>query len=648
MNFKLKLFAVLLSFATLGVAQTTKNDVLFTIDGDPVKANEFIRVYNKNLDLVKDESQKDVDAYLKLFVNYQLKIKEAKNLKLNENLQYQREFRSYKKQLTQNYLADNKVTDQLVEEAYNRLSYDIDASHVLVRLDASETDTLQAYNQVLALRDRVLKEGYKAVQKDVHNGKTIFAEDLGYFSAFKMVYDFETVAYNTPVGEVSMPFRTRFGYHIIQVYDKRLSRGEVTVKHIMVANKQEDTLLNPEERIHQLYKKINQGESFESLAKQFSDDKSSSSKGGLLTPFTGGQLSSKVFEDVAFSLNEKDEISKPFASDFGWHIIKMVKKTPFQDFEALKPELEQRVKRDSRSSLINSALAQKLKSAYNIQENTEALNYFTTILNEKFFKKGWLLPDDFPTETPFLTIGTTTLTYKDFGMNLLRSQQRYFGKHADFKTIVATEYNIFLEAELIKHREENLEFEDEEFGYILKEYRDGLLLFDLMEKEIWNAAAKDTVGLDAYYNAHKADYTWEERVDAVLISGAKKSNISKAIKLLRKGQTVAEVSEKLNSKDEQKIIVTKGIMSKNDDALPIDLKLEKGISELYKKHDAYHALVINDILPSGVKTFEEARGRIISDYQNILENQWIDTLNKKYEVKIDQNVLAKVKTKILK
>ncbi|WP_452218864.1 peptidylprolyl isomerase [Lacinutrix undariae] len=648
MNLKLKLFAVLLSFATLGVAQTTKNDVLFTVDGDPVKANEFIRVYNKNLDLVKDESQKDIDAYLTLFVNYKLKIKEAKSLQLDEDLQYQREFRSYKKQLTQNYLADNKVTDQLVEEAYNRLAFDIDASHILVRLDANETDTIQAYNKILALRNRVLNEGYKTVQKEVHNGQTIFAEDLGYFSAFKMVYDFETVAYNTPVGEVSMPFRTRFGYHVVQVHDKRASRGEVVVKHIMVSNKQKDSLLDPEERIQQLYKKINQGESFESIATQFSDDKSSSSKGGLLAAFTGGQLSSKVFEDVAFSLNEKDEISKPFATDFGWHIIKMVKKKPFQDFETLKPELEQRVKRDSRSSLINTALAKKLKESYNVEDNDKAMAYFTSILNTNFFKKGWLLPTDLPTDETFVTIGTTALTYKDFGIHLLGSQKTYFGKHADLKSVVETEYNTFLEAELIKHREENLEFEDEEFGFILKEYRDGLLLFDLMENQIWNAGAKDTLGVQDFYNSHKTDYVWENRIDGVLISGAKKSNISKAVKLLKKGQTITDVSKKLNAKDEQKIIVTKAVMAATDTVLPSDLKLEKGVSSIYKKHDAYHAVIINEILPSGPKTFEEAKGKIISDYQNVLENSWIEALNAKYNVKVDNSVLEKVKKQILK
>src|SRR5690606_8236022 len=176
---------------------------------------EFIRVYNKNLDLVKDETQKDIDGYLKLFVNYQLKVKEAKRLGLDKDATYQREFTNYKNQLVKNYLSDSKVTDELVQEAYQRMATDVKASHILIRIDENEKDTLKVYNDLLDLRNRVLNEGYEKVKAEVHNGNTVFAENLGYFSAFKMVYEFESAAFNTKVGEVSMPFRTRFGYHIV-------------------------------------------------------------------------------------------------------------------------------------------------------------------------------------------------------------------------------------------------------------------------------------------------------------------------------------------------------------------------------------------------------------------------------------------------
>ena len=250
---KLLVTLVCFCFTFLAQAQLEKDDVLFTVDGDPIMASEFVRVYNKNLDLVKDESQKDVDAYLELFINYQLKVKEARRLGLQDDVKYIREFNNYKKQLTKNYMSDNKVTDVLVREAYERTTNDVKASHILVRIDESVIDdTLAVYNKVLKLRERIINEGFEAVQKEVHDGKSVFAEDLGYFGGFKMVYPFESAAFNTPVGEVSMPFRTRFGYHVVKVFEKRQSLGEVTVAHIMVSLKQNDSTINPETRIKQI------------------------------------------------------------------------------------------------------------------------------------------------------------------------------------------------------------------------------------------------------------------------------------------------------------------------------------------------------------------------------------------------------------
>jgi peptidyl-prolyl cis-trans isomerase SurA len=646
MKNKFYLSIIALCFTVFGFSQTTNNDVLFTVDKEPVKVSEFLRVYNKNLDLVKDESQKDIDAYLTLFINYQLKVKEARRLGLNEDAQYKREFENYKKQLTKNFLSDNTVTDALVKEAYDRLSYDIKASHVLIRIDETEKDTLKVYNDLMALRKRIFDEGYEKVQKDVHDGETVFAEDLGYFSAFKMVYPFETAAYNTKVGDVSMPFRTRFGYHIVNVFDKRASRGEVTVAHIMISNNQEDKSLNPEVRIKEIYKKIEQGENFESLAKQFSDDKSSSGKGGLLAPFSGGQLSSQEFEDVAFGLKKKAEISEPFQSDYGWHIIKLINKKGIPGFQEMKPELEQRVKRDARSSLINSALATELKKEYDVKENKEARSYFESILTDDYLKRAWTLPNVLDHEKAVFTIKNKVYNYTDFGNHLMSAQKSYVMKTVALKDIVEKEYDVFLEASIINYHEENLEFENEEFGYILKEYRDGLLLFDLMEKQVWNAAINDSIGLQNYYEAHKNNYVWEDRVDAVVVTAAKEADISKVIALLKNQVNIDEINAQLNATEEQKVIITKGTMEANHQALPKDFEFKEGVSKIYNYNDAYHVINVLEFLPKSIKAFEEAKGKVVSDYQNFIEENWLKTLNGRYKVEVSENVLAKVKNKI--
>nr|WP_321236723.1 peptidylprolyl isomerase [uncultured Psychroserpens sp.] len=645
---KVVMTTVFLCFVFFSQAQVKDNDVLFTVDGAPVKASEFIRVYNKNLDLVKDESQKDIDAYLTLFINYQLKVKEARRLGLDKDQKYLREFNNYKKQLTKSYMSDNKVTDALVKEAYERTTNDVRVSHILVRIEATETDTLAVYNQVLALRDRVLKEGYTAVQKDVHNGKTIFAEDLGYFGGFKMVYPFETIAFNTPVGEVSMPFRTRFGYHILKVFDKRQALGEVTVAHIMVSNKQKDSTVIPETRIRQIYKKIEQGEKFESLAKQFSDDKSSANKGGALSPFVGGQLSSKAFEDVAFSLENTGDISEPIKTDYGWHIIKLIRKKGIQPFEAVKSELENKVKRDSRSKLINSAMVKKLISKYNVQQNKDGLAYFESILTNDYFNQAWKVPENFNAKESIITIGDTAITYQDFVEFLMKTQRKYYRRNTDIKAVLKTEYNAFLESKVLQYREDNLELENEDFAFVLKEYRDGLLLFDLMEKEVWNAASKDSVGLQDYYSNHKSNYVWKDRIDAVILSSASKATIEKVKVELSNGISQEDILSSMNTQDDLKVISTVDVFEKGNRALPENVEFIKGVSSIYEHNDAFHVIKINEVLPTASKTLEEAKGKVVSDYQAYIEENWVKTLNKRFEVKVDKSVLKRVKKQILK
>ncbi|WP_232817844.1 peptidylprolyl isomerase [Winogradskyella tangerina] len=642
-NFKwlfLALFALNFSFSQ------EKDEILLTVDGEPILTSEFLRVYNKNLDLVKDESQKDVDGYLKLFTEYQLKLKEAKRLKLDEDTKYLREFQQYKRQLTKNYLSENKVTDALVQEAYDRSIIDLNASHVLVRLDESTSDTLAAYNQILKLRDRFLNEGFDALRADVHNGQSIFVEDLGYFSAFKMVYDFETAAYNTPKGEISMPFRTQFGYHVVKINDRRQSRGTVTAAHIMIALQQKDSTIDPEERIKDIYKKIQQGESFASLAKQFSDDKSSAKNGGKLAPFKSGQLSSIEFEDQAFGLAENGDMSAPFKTAYGWHIVKRIDLEPNPSFEVQKPQLESKVKRDTRSKLINTAMVKELKSRYDIVENLESKTYFESILTDDFFRRAWKLPEGLEAEKTLFSINNKKVTYNDFGKHLFSIQRAYNGRKTSFTNVIEREYEKYFEREILQFREENLEFENEEFANILKEYRDGLLLFELMEKEVWNRASKDSTGLEQFYQKHKSNYRWNDRVEVLMASTADQSIAERVLKMMQNGKAKEEIEAELNSEAKKNIIFTSGVFDLNDNKLPTSLRFEKGIDKIYEHNDAFHVIEVINTLPAGDKTLEEARGNVVNDYQTQIENDWLKGLYGRFEVEVNKKALKAVKSKI--
>ncbi|MFL0353522.1 peptidylprolyl isomerase [Xanthomarina sp. GH4-25] len=638
-------------------AQNSQGEVLFTVDNDPVYVSEFTRVFNKNIDLVKDESQKDVDEYLKLFINYKLKLKEAHSLGLDTKKSYINELANYKSQLAKNYLTDSKVTDELIEEAYYRTVNEVKASHILIRIPdhpshedgmhvENEVDTLQIYNDLLKLRERVLNEGFETVKNDVHNGNTIYAEDLGYFTAFKMVYDFENEAYNTNVGEVSMPFKTKFGYHIVFVQDKRPSRGERTVAHIMINNKTADKPHdNPESRINDIYLKLQQGEDFEALAKQFSEDQSSASKGGMLSPFSGGQLTAMEFEDQAFSLENIGDISKPFKTEYGWHIIKLYNKKPVGSYESMKNELEAKVKRDSRSQLINSALITNLKKQYLVSKAQPDLSYFVSILNDDYFTGRWVLPQDFKADLPLVKLGKKQITNAAFGAFLETTQKKYTSK-IDLNKLVSESYEQFLEKELLQYKEEQLVFENPDYAYIVEEYRDGLLLFDLMETEIWNAAKKDSVGLQEYYSTNKEAYFWNQRIDAVVASSAKKSTIKKVKKLLSENKTTEEIKSIINSDKSIDVIFTSGIMDAQHQSLPTDFEFKTGVSSIYQFNDGFIVADVKKVLPKELKSFEEAKGAVINDFQNEKETNWILDLDNKYKVKINQEALSKVKTQL--
>ncbi len=648
---KLKILSlVFVTITTIkGFTQDNK-EVLFKVDNEPVYVTEFLRVYNKNLDLVQDESQKDVDEYLNLFTNYKLKLRQAREEKLHEKESYKKELSSYKKQLAKSYMSDSEITDALVKEGYNSISHDVNANHILVKVDENATpqDSLLAYNKIKALRERTLKEGFETVRKEVHDGKTIHGEELGYFTGFKMVYKFEKVAFNTPVGEISEPFRTRFGYHIVKVLDKRKSQGERTVKHIMIFLKKGDSLTNSkaEGRIKEIYKKIEQGEPFEALAKQFSEDKNTAPKGGLLAPFSSGVLRAPKFEEAAFALQNVDDISKPVKSQYGWHIIKLVKAKPIPSFEELKPELEAKIKKDSRSKLIEEALIGKLKTKYGVGNEVPHLDYFKSILNDDFYKNTWELPSDFRVYDVLVKIGDKELLFSDFGDVLLQQQNRRYRNKLSFDAIVKNAYNVFIGNSLKQYQEDHLEDENEDYAYILGEYRDGLLLFDLMESNIWQSAKTDSLEIKNYYDKHKASYFWPVRANGVVASSSNKKTINKVAKLLKSGKSIDAIKKQINVNDKVNVIFTKDTMGIEHQALPKTFKINKGISKVYKHNNGFIVADVKEVLPKKQKAFEEVKGLVMSDYQTYKENLWLEELRKKYPIELNTDVLKKVKTKI--
>ena len=632
-------------------------EILFTIDNHPYYTDEFVRVYNKNLDLVKDDSQKDLDKYLELFLGYKLKVEKANKIGLQNSSSYQNELKSYRNQLSKNYINDSKVTNELVNEAYNRMTKEIRASHILVLVDegASPEDTLKAFNKIKDIKNRLnAGEDFVKVAQQFSEDPSVKENngDLGYFTAFRMVYPFENAAFNTNVGEVSKPFRTRFGYHLVKVVDKRENRGEVTVAHIMIVKPTPaDAPLEAKAKqtIEEIYQKIQQGEGFESLASQFSEDKSSASKGGVLQRFGAGQLSSEEFENVAFSLQNKNDISKPFQSQFGWHIIKLIDKHPVQSFEELKNELEDKVRKDERSMLITNSLAKKLRAKYTQTKDKKVFAIVKKAVTEDFYAQTWELPTNLKDfEATLLTINKSKQISAIEFLNFIQVQQKSKLKTKPVSKLVDELFEKFIDDQVTAYYNDNLENEFPEFKYVMDEYRDGLLLFDLMEKEIWTKAKTDSLGLSNYFNQNSKNYQWKKRYNVNIFSSTDKEAIEKAKKFLEKGKSIDYIKEKLNSDGKINIMVKSGLFEEDYDILPQYSNLSKGVSDRVSK-DQYHFVVdVLEVKEVENKALSECKGKVVNDYQQYLENNWVNELKKEFDVKINSNTFDTVKKQLQK
>lgn len=648
---------VILAIASLNgvyAQKKEKKEVLFTIDNTPYYTDEFKRIYSKNLELIKDDSQKDLDNYLDLYLAYKLKVNKAYKLGLDKDPNHIKELNGYREQLAQNYFVDTKVTKELVDEAYQRSLKEVRASHILIRVpeNAPATDTLKAYQKIMDIRKKItgglsFADAAKQYSEDPSVKDNL--GDLGYFSVFKMVYPFESAAYKTQKGNVSEPVRTQFGYHLIKVEDIRDNRGEVSVAHIMLRKNEEE--VKPEkikEKINSIYTKLQQGESFEDMATQFSEDKNSASMKGELPKFASGQLNVVEFEDAAFSLQNPGDYTKPFETKFGWHIVKLIQKYPQKSQEEAKAEIEARVKRDMRSKQITNAITDKLKKKYSYKVDDKVMTFTLAEINNLYYTQPYKLPENIdPFNKVVLKIENRNISAIEL-LNYIQNEQSQYKRIDDLEMLRKKIADDFVNESLKKYYKENLENEYDDFKYTVQEYKEGLLLFDLMNKEIWEKAKNDSIGQEKFYQQNKQNYMWDQRVDAIVASSVIKSYVEKTREYFLQGESVEFIQKQLNVDDKINIMIDQKLYEEKSNGIPKDYKLAVGVSEIYKEGDYYYVVNAKQITPKTQKTLDEARTRVINDYQQYLEQNWVNALKEEQSYKIDQKVFKKVKKQINK
>ncbi len=648
---KKKLLLVLGIFLALG-AKAQQDPVLMEIDGKSVTKSEFLQIYLKNNPDPKYDKA-SLDEYMELFKRFKLKVAEAEALGYDTIPKLKKELEGYRKQLALPYLVDSAKNEALVREAYDRTRNEVRASHILIRVEpnASPEDTLAAYNKIMGLKKRIEKgEDFAAVAKGKYGSEDPSASnnggDLGYFNAFQMVYPFEDAAFNTPVGTVSEPFRTRFGYHIVKVTDKRKARGTIKTAHLMVATPKTATpedITNAEKKINELYDKLMAGEKWDDLVREHSDDPSSSQKGGELPAFGTGTTTRMVpaFEDVAFALKNDGDISKPVKTEYGYHIIKRLEWNDVKAFDGMKKELQNKVNRDERSKKTQSSFVERLKVEYKYQDKSKkGLKWFVKNVDTTYYSGKWNADKLKSNKTMFVLDG------KNFGQQDFADymEKNYRGVRKDANDVVVKQqYKAWEKDAILAYEESKLAGKYPEFKALITEYHDGILLYEIMTDKVWNKAMKDTVGLKAYFEENRSKYMWGNRVDAVIYECTNEKIADQVYKMIQNDTINSKhVLDVINKDSELNLRVRTNKFDTETTSYIKGKNLNDGINKPYELDGKFFVVKVNEKLAPKTKEFNEAKGAATSDYQNYLEKAWLEELAKKHTIKVNESVLYSV------
>ena len=615
---------------------------IFSYGDKFVYSDEFMRVFNKNKQGDAIPTQQEIEEYLDLYIKFKLKVEQAYRLKMDTLPSFIKELAGYRKQLAQPYLTDKTVTDRLINEAYERSISEVRASHLLINCssDAKPQDTLKAYQKIMGLRSRIQKGGdFKSLAEEFSEDPSAKTNrgDLGYFTAFQMIYPFENAAFQTPVGQVSRPIRTQFGYHLVFVEDRRPAQGDIKVAHIMIKYYNPAQIDSTKERIEAVYTKLQDGADWNTLVLEFSEDFNTNNQGGELSWINRTTPNIPIeFKDVAYTLKTDGDISKPIKTRFGWHIVKRLESKPLPTLNDSREIIRRKVERDSRSELNKDVVVARIKNENNFRElaGIKAVkDSFTDLLLEGKYRKqkgkGIVL----------LTIGDREYT-DDYFFGYVATNQNKSNK--SLSNTVQDYYDDFIKRVNLDYEEGLLEQKYEDFKNIMQEYKDGILLFELTDKKVWSKAIKDSSGLALFYSKNIDNYMWKERLDASIYSCVDKKSAKRAMKLAKKGKSSGEILSKCNMDNAIAVKVESTKFERNSKPILDQINWEKGVQKLADENERFKFVVIHEVLPPTQKLLDENRGIVTSDYQNYLEKKWIEQLNTLFPVQLFENNISRL------
>ena len=624
--------------------------VLFSVQNVPVRVSEFTYIYNKNNQDKADYSEKSLRDYLDLYVQFKLKVQKSRDMRLDTQPALRSELDGYRRQLAKSYLEDKEVTDKLIRETFDRMQQDVDISHIFVACskDAKAVDTLKAYNRAMNIA-RLIQNGKSFDQVAVDSSEDKSAKEnrgnLGYITAMLPdgYYALEKAIYQAKPGGIVGPIRSGAGYHIVRVNGFRPARGEMEVAQILLRKGDTpDKNALQKSRIDSVYAMLASGAKWDDVCAKYSDDKTNAAKGGYVG-FFGINRYQKNFEDAAFALEKDGDYTKPVETSIGWHVIKRVSRRPIGSFETMKRPLSERVKRDSRSEIAKQSIIARIKKDGSFQEYPDALaKWSATQRDSVFLTFKWKPNPDKPQDVLMRFGANKTYTVADFEDYAARAgRDRMRGAGMPMGETIQKLYKAWSDEVAMSFEESQLDKKYPEFRSLMREYEDGIMLFEALKINVWDRANTDSVGLEKYFKANLSQkYKWDERAKVSIYT--LKSDDPKLLAQVRElaaKKSSAAVLKKFNKKAEVLTVMEKTYeKGKNKDLADI----WKAGSMTAAKTDAGTKTAsftkVEAILPPSAKLLSEARGYAVADYQDYLEKQWVEELRKAYPVKVDEMV----------
>ena len=623
-------------------AQTPTDPTLMIINDEVITKSEFEYIYNKNnADNAIDK--KDLKEYALLFSDLKIKVAEAKAKGLDTTAAFKEEFSGYRMQSAKQYLTDQNVEKKLIQEAYNRLKEEISVSHILIRIEG--TDTLTAYKKALDVIKRLKKEDFAKVAKEVSDDKGTAEEGgyIGYVTGLQLILPFEEAMYALPIGKISQqPVRTRAGYHIIKVNNRRPSQGSVHAAHIMIMFPQNPTAedeKNAKLAIDSIYNKLKAGADFAELARSTSQHTFSARNDGELGWFsTGRSGAGENFETAAFAL-KIGEFSAPVKSPYGYHIVKVLDRKPLASLDEKMEEIKSTFAADGRVAIPVREFKKNLRKEYNLRIIQPSLVELKNVAkgvetaDSDFFEKVSKF------NKPLFSFNAIVYNQQDYIDFLKKTNNR---RPLDIDNSLYA----FIDEKLYEYEDTQLEKKHTDFRLLMQEYHDGMLMFEITSNEVWEKAAEDTEGLKAFFEENQQNYTWDTpRFKGTMVYAKDKRTAKKAQKIIATAPADSiptYLYKALNTNKERVVRTEKGLFIKGENAAVDKYVFNERAYSPTKEYPIVFAAQGGKILAIGPDDYRDMKGLVISDYQNYLQDKWMMELREKYPVVLFEDVLNSI------